>query len=321
MKPVSGSGDKLPKPSLPTQSAKEARAADLGALSRLPAGSETAAPRLGSRAGLGILALHSQTWLRPKAAGPTTPVPSLPATVSEHLKALGLPGDRAAHLAVLALQAESLPLGQESIRQVRSFCRRFRDAPAAAALSARALAAGQDDEAMLVQAVEAFIGDHQGSGRGSQADSEGQASGGSGGTPARGGLAGRLRRECNLFLGQSDFRKLFQPGPDGRAWLYIPFNFVQDGLDFRGMLRILFNYNKVETEKVVAELVVGDDALTCSLTGSGAKKRLRLLDTAVFPPERAKAFLAAIKESCAGLCIVADGMEPDPSMQSVDQHV
>ncbi len=217
---------------------------------------------------------------------------ALAARLTEHVRSLGLPADGAGLSAARALMAEYLPVDLPRLRAALSAMRKAEaggKSPAAAArLAARALAAGFDPDDWPPEALESADrdrgdgGDADTSGGGSGA--HGQAPGGDGrGAFSRGGRGGRgvegqssadgiaelLRGSAARALSDGRLRAFAAPNPAGLGWLYAPFDLREAGFEFRGTMRILYNYRIGRGERLVLEAEGMGGPVTLSLSGSG----------------------------------------------------
>ncbi|MBN1519363.1 MAG: hypothetical protein JW923_04650 [Spirochaetales bacterium] len=198
--------------------------------------------------------------------------PDFQSRASEFLVSLGLPDDKASRLALSALMAEGLPLGADQLRAARRAASR-RDDPESARLAARALAAGLDPDNVPVDLVlgpPADGGGRDGSGKGDGSQAGPDAPDG------QDGLSDALKAAVGAALADASYRALAAPGPDGRGWLYAPFDFGGTGFEFRGFARILFNYVSLTAERMVVELR-GPERRVVELAGSGDTLRLSFL--------------------------------------------
>lgn len=236
------------------------------------------------------------------ALGPAVPLETslgregLAARLAEHLRSLGFPADGPGSSAARALMAEYLPVDIPRLRAVALAMRKAEAAGKnpleAARLAARALAAGLDPDDWPPEAVEPAASDGDGETEltGGDAGAYGQASGGEGQAAGdQGGQSGRaaegpvdadelaelLRRSVALALSDGRMRAFAAPNPAGLGWLYAPFDLGEAGFDFRGTMRILYNYGAGRGERLVVEADGMGGRMTLSLSGSGEALRAR----------------------------------------------
>lgn len=214
---------------------------------------------------------------------------ALAARLTEHLRSVGLPADGAGLSAARALMAEYLPVDLPRLRAALSAMRKAEAAgksqSEAARLASRALAAGLDPDDWPPEAVEPP------GGRGGEAGSSGGGSGAYGQAPGgdgrgafgRGGRGGRgvegpssadgiaelLRESAARALSDGRLRAFAAPNPAGLGWLYAPFDLREAGFEFRGTMRILYNYRIGRGERLVLEAEGMGGPVTLSLSGSG----------------------------------------------------
>lgn len=220
---------------------------------------------------------------------------ALPARLMEHLRSLGLPADGPGLGAARALMAEYLPVDLPRLRAVVAAMKKAEAAGKnpleAARLAVRALAAGLDPKDWPPEAVAPPGGDGgEDDSSGAGPGAYGQASGGEGrGAGDRGGRSGRdaeasadvdevskLLRGCAArALSDGRMRAFAAPNPAGLGWLYAPFELGEAGFEFRGTMRILFNYRAGRGERLVVEADGMGDPVTLSLSGSGDALRAR----------------------------------------------
>lgn len=224
--------------------------------------------------------------LKPAPAAAIVPGPSEPALHSlartrEFLSSLGISPEPAVFLALRALMAEKLPLSAAALRQLREF---IRNNPGreryCAELGARALAADLPFDDPLVLALTGFLGGSSSQNRGdSGASLKQEASKPVGSDDATvKSVAAALQAACSAGIGQAATGKLARPDPEGCGWLYLPFQFTHNSIDFRGILRILYNYCLKCTEKIVLTLALGESV--CSFALNPEDQSCTLLDNA-----------------------------------------
>lgn len=209
----------------------------------------------------------------------------LAARLTLHLRSLGIPADGPGLGAARALMAEYLPMDLPRLRAVVQAMKKAeaagRSAEEAARLAARALAAGLDPDDWPPEAVEPV---NDGADRSSDSGGHGQAAGGEGrGTGGRredngrraeadadrGAAAELLRASAALALSDGRMRAFAAPNAAGLGWLYAPFNLGPAGFEFRGTMRILYNYRTGRGERLVLETDGKGGTFTISLAGSG----------------------------------------------------
>ncbi len=227
------------------------------------------------------------------------PVPA--SRVAELLASLRLPDDGASRAAVAALMGEGLPLSDANIKALRRAAAKRED-PESARLAARALAAGLDPERISLDEIVPAYG--QGHGQG-QEQAYGQAGGGQGREPppddAGDGatLESALKAAVAQALGSPELRTLAAPNAEGTGWLYAPFDLREEGFDFFGFFRILYNYFTKSAERMVVDLRDGLSRRLIELRGVGDAKALRFLSDSA--PER-----QAVSRLNSSACISAE---------------
>lgn len=303
MKPVSASGDNRQLPSTPPgtspvdkptagalahssslsgDTAVQAVAAQgAGRPSQVPAatGQAPAASLAGGRrpAGLptGTVAVGSAAT-RSAITQPAPPVGRL----GDLLAAWSIKPETAALTALQAMMAEQLPLRPETVRSLRNLARRHAGHEAlASAVGARALASGVE---LTDRAVEGLAGFFDSGSQPDGSSADGQPRGGQPGDDSSRGLTPRppslgpdpvaslaqaLRRVAQAAA--AEFFDLAQPAADGAAWLFVPFNFSERSLDFRGMLRIHYNYVHRQTEALILDLSTAGGQRSFAVAGHG----------------------------------------------------
>lgn len=230
---------------------------------------------------------------QPEAA-PALGREALAARLTEHLRSLGLPADGAGLGAARALMAEYLPVDLPRLRAAASAMRKAEAAgknpSEAARLAARALAAGLDPEDWPPEAV-GHAGDagddggganSSGAGSGGYGRGDGGAGRGAGDQDSRRGhgavgpaeadaLAELLSASAARALSEGRMRAFAAPNPAGLGWLYAPFDLREAGFEFRGTMRILYNYRVGRGERLVLEADGQGRPWSISLSGSGDK--------------------------------------------------
>jgi hypothetical protein len=191
--------------------------------------------------------------------------------------------------------AEYLPVDLPRLRAALSAMRKAEAAgksqSEAARLASRALAAGLDPDDWPPEAVEPPPGgDGQAGSSGGGSGAYGQAPGGDGrGAFSRGGRGGRevegpssadgiaelLKGSAVRALSDGRMRAFAAPNPAGLGWLYAPFDLRELGFEFRGTMRILYNYRIGRGERFVLEAEGMGGPVTLSLSGSGDGLRAR----------------------------------------------
>lgn len=284
-----------PKIAAPVGAAAEGAAprgrADSAAADRAPA------------AGTAAKAASTSAGLSPRAEQPLSPTASpeippalgreaLPARLTEHLRSLGLAADGPGLIAARALMAEYLPIDLTRLRALAPAMKRAEAAGKspldAARLAARALAAGLDPDDWPPEALEPPPGgDGQAGSSGGGGGAHGQAPGwdgrGAGGRsgraavgPAEADRLAELLRGCAArSLSDGRMRAFAAPNPAGLGWLYAPFELGEAGFEFRGTMRILYNYRTGRGERLVVEADGMGDPVTISLSGLGDALRAR----------------------------------------------
>ncbi|TFG83877.1 MAG: hypothetical protein E4H20_04540 [Spirochaetales bacterium] len=220
-----------------------------------------------------------------KASGP-----ALSSRITDLLTSYNLPNDKASYLAVAALMGEGLSLSPENIRILRRTLSKSVDAERAR-LAARALAAGLDPEDPLADRILAVGQGGQGNmgpggddARDRPGDSQERGASKKVAKPDRPGnvedpddeLETALKGAISAALSDGDLRSLAAPGPDGKGWLYAPFELSDGGVDFSGFFRILFNYSSGSTEKLVVDIRSGPSRRLLALSGNGERVSVRL---------------------------------------------
>lgn len=257
-------------------------------------------------AGPAAKAASTPAGLSPRAAASAAAPPeiapplgreALSARLAEHLRSLGLAADGPGLSAARALMAEYLPIDPARLRAVALAMKKAEAAGKspleAARLAARALASGLDPDDWRPEALEpADGGDDEPASSGGDAGAYGRASGGEGrGAGGRGGRGGRdaagpaeaeaealaelLRGSAARALGDGRLRAFAAPNPAGIGWLYAPFELGEAGFEFRGTMRILYNYRTGRGERLVVEAEGMGGPVTLSLSGSGDALRAR----------------------------------------------
>lgn len=231
----------------------------------------------------------------PSAKAPALGREALAARLTEHVRSLGLPADGAGISAARALMAEYLPVDLPRLRAAASAMRKAEAAgknpSEAARLAARALAAGLDPEDWPPEALGPAGGrdgeaGSSGAGSGGYGRADGGAGQGAGDQDGRRGhgavgpaeaeaLAELLSASAARALSDGRMRAFAAPNPAGLGWLYAPFDLREAGFEFRGAMRILYNYRVGRGERLVLEAEGMGGPLTLSLWGSGDAFRAR----------------------------------------------
>ena len=190
---------------------------------------------------------------------------------AELAASLGLPADRPAFLALAAMLGEHLALTHQTAVSIRRRAKLGYDDPLAARLAARALAAGLDPDCDAVgKALESIDdsgrdphgSDGSSGGRGDrkhETDEESRGRADAGGETRALRTIGDALKALAVEAGLDDgLASLAAPGPDGDAWVCVPFNVPYRGVDFAGIMRIWYDASSVRAGRLVADIRSGD---------------------------------------------------------------